>query len=122
MSTVTDVRKVQHVAIEQRAERMVGSLRPMFDAMPKDSSGRRGFDVVQYVLHRLFVQLHGWIVNGLDTASDARYSSSSIGIFRQHAEDDVHGPLRRVERVVTSTCITLLTLWRPLVCSCITCQ
>ena len=69
----------------------VGALRPMFDALPKDSSGRLGFDGVRYVLHRLFVQRHGWFVNGLDTAGDAWNSSSPTGIFKQHADDNVHG-------------------------------
>ena len=61
----------QHGAAEQRAERLEGALRPWFDAPPKDSPSRLGFDDVPYVLHRLLVLRHGWFMNGLGTVGDA---------------------------------------------------
>ena len=50
-----------------------------------------GRDGVRYVLHRLFVQRHGWFVNGMVPAGDARNSSSPPGIFKQPSDEDVHG-------------------------------
>ena len=58
---------------------MVGALRPMFDALPKHSSRRPGFDGVRYMLHRLVVLRHGWFVYGLDTTGDAWNISSPTG-------------------------------------------
>lgn len=62
----------------------------MFQVLPKNSANRLGFDGTRYLLHRLFVQRHGWFVNGLDPAGDAWNSSSPTEIFRQHAGEDVH--------------------------------
>ena len=52
-----------------------------------------GFDGVQYMLDRLFVQRHRWTVDGLGTAGVACDGTSATGIFRRHADDDVHGLL-----------------------------
>ena len=40
----------QPVATEQRVERLEGALRPVFDTLPMDSSGRLGFDGVHYAV------------------------------------------------------------------------
>ena len=56
-----------------------GALHPMFDALPKHSSRRPGFDGVHYMLHQLVVLRHGWFVYGLDTTGDAWDISSPTG-------------------------------------------
>ena len=40
----------QRVATEQRVERLEGTLRPLFNVLPKDFSGRLGFGGVLGVL------------------------------------------------------------------------
>ena len=50
-----------------------------------------GRDDVRYVLHRLFVQRHGWFVNGMGPAGDAWNSSSPTGILSQPSDEDVQG-------------------------------
>jgi len=59
-------------------------------AMPKDSAGNLHATSVRYLLHRLFVQRHGWFVHGLKTAGDSWNSSSPAKIFEKHAGEDVH--------------------------------
>jgi len=42
---------------------------------------------VRYLLHRLFVQRHGWFVIGLDNGGDSWNSSSPAAVFQDHAEE-----------------------------------
>jgi hypothetical protein len=78
------------LATESRVSRLEDALRPMFTSMPTDSRGRLDVDAVRYVLHRLFVQRHGWFVRGLaDGRSEGWNSSSPAAVFDQHAE--AHG-------------------------------
>jgi len=79
----------QRVATERRVSRLEAALQPMFAAMPKDSDGRLASASVRYLLHRLFVQRHGWFVNGLENGGDTWNSSSPARVFREHA-DDIH--------------------------------
>jgi len=77
------------LATERRVERLELALQPMFQAMPKDRDGRLEPASVRYLLHRLFVQRHGWFVNGLENGGDTWNSSSPASVFKDHA-DDVH--------------------------------
>ncbi|CAK0904362.1 unnamed protein product [Prorocentrum cordatum] len=43
-----------------------GALRSMYAALPKNEHGNLEHQAVRYVLHRLFVQRHGWYIKGLD--------------------------------------------------------
>jgi hypothetical protein len=72
-------------ATESRTERLEKALRPMFEAMPHDPDGHLDSTSVRYLLHRLFVQRHGWSVNGLETGGEAWNSSSPAAIFKDHA-------------------------------------
>jgi len=45
---------------------LVEQFRPSFAALPKNAQGRLDPSTVRYVLHRYFVQKHGWYVKGLD--------------------------------------------------------
>merc|ERR1719333_1637926 len=64
------------IATERRVSRLEEAMRPTFNALPKDKSGRLDGTGVRYMLHRLFVQRHGWFVNGLETNGEAWNSSS----------------------------------------------
>jgi len=72
---------------ENRATRLERALKPMFAAMPKDSDGRLDAAGVRYLLHRLFVQRHGWFVNGLDNGGGSWDSSSPTAVFAEHASE-----------------------------------
>lgn len=62
-----------------RIAAMEATLRPMFVAMPKNRQGRLGNSAVRYVLHRFFVQLHGWVIAGLEPGSGANATSAATG-------------------------------------------
>jgi len=75
------------LATESRVDRLESAIRPMFMAMPKDVQGTVDATGVRYLLHRLFVQRHGWFVIGLDNAGESWNSSSPTAVFQDHAED-----------------------------------
>merc|ERR1719199_1300586 len=55
-----------------RLKQMEVALTPMFTALPKNEHGYLGRATVRYALHRLFVQRHGWIINGLHAGGGHR--------------------------------------------------
>merc|ERR1719291_1476305 len=59
---------------EKRLTPIENMLRPTHDAMPKNSFGKLDHAGVRYVLHRLFVQRHRWVING-QGSEDAGSSS-----------------------------------------------
>jgi len=74
------------IATESRVSRLEDVLGPMFASMPKDRD-RLDSTGVRYLLHRLFVQRHGWFIEGLSYNGEAWNSSSPATIFKEHAED-----------------------------------
>lgn len=75
------------LATEIRVDRLEAALKPMFAAMPKDTQGQVDATSVRYLLHRLFVQRHGWFVIGLDNEGESWNSSSPAAVFQNHAEE-----------------------------------
>jgi len=74
-------------ATESRVGRLEEALRPMFQAMPKDASDLLDSAGVRYMLHRMFVQRHGWFVVGLDNDGDSWNSSSPAAVFKAHSSE-----------------------------------
>jgi len=66
-------------ATERRLSRLEQRLRPMFGAIRKNKNGKLDAAGAGYVLHRLFVQRHGWFIRSLEPAggSMAKWNSSS---------------------------------------------
>jgi len=83
------VGKDHRLATERRVARLEGALKPMFDSMPKNGEGNLHAMSVRYLLHRLFVQRHGWFVNGLAAAGESWNSSSPAQVFEKHAGEDM---------------------------------
>jgi diadenosine tetraphosphatase ApaH/serine/threonine PP2A family protein phosphatase len=71
---------------QRRASRLEKVIRPMYLAMPKNSFGNLDGAGVRFLLHRVFVQRHGWFVDGLHANGNAWNSSSPTAIFEQHAK------------------------------------
>jgi len=94
----------QRQATERRVNRLEEALQPMFLAMPKQKDGHLSAAAVRYLLHRLFVQRHGWLVNGLQNVGDKWNSSSPAEIFKSTAGDEVH---KVFDDTLTSTGFTL---------------
>merc|ERR1719450_813104 len=58
----------------------------MLMALPDDGEGRFGRAAVRYALHRLFVQRHGWFIEGLDSEGLAWIGTSpSQAVVQQSA-------------------------------------
>merc|ERR1719379_2988037 len=68
------------VATERRVARLEEALQPSFAALPQEG-GRIGATSVRYLLHRIFVQRHGWFILGLDSKGEAWNSSSPSQVF-----------------------------------------
>jgi hypothetical protein len=67
-----------------RLKQMEVSLTPMFAALPKNEHGYLDRATVRYALHRLFVQRHGWFINGLHSGGSHRNSTSTAGLLSEH--------------------------------------
>merc|ERR1712048_108175 len=68
------------LATERRVARLEEALQPSFAALPQEG-GRIGATSVRYLLHRIFVQRHGWFILGLDAKGEAWNSSSPSEVF-----------------------------------------
>jgi len=76
-------------ATERRVARLEDAMRPIFTALPKDKAGGLSASGVRYMLHRVFVQRHGWFVRGLDSAGQAWNSTSPTDMLGDHVGDHV---------------------------------
>merc|ERR1719265_2743214 len=56
-------------ATEKRLKRLEQMLKPMYGAMVKNEHGQLGPSAAGYMLHRLFVQRHGWFIRALEPAN-----------------------------------------------------
>lgn len=68
---------VENAADDQRIHSLEQVLRPAFQALPK-ISGRLTQHAVRYVLHRYFLQSHGWLVKGLEP--EGAYQKAPEGV------------------------------------------
>jgi len=76
---------------ESRLERLEELLRPTFAALPKNEHGKLGHTSTRYVLHRLFVEKHGWSVNGLEPNGQAWNTSSPAKMLEGRVPEYVQG-------------------------------
>merc|ERR1719235_302006 len=58
-------------ATEKRLKRIEQMISPMFAAVSKNENGKLGSAAAGYVLHRVFVQRHGWFIRALEPAGKA---------------------------------------------------
>merc|ERR1719174_3512348 len=67
-------------------------LRPMFGAVTKNENGKLGSAAAGYVLHRVFVQRHGWFIRALEPAGNALASwntSNPTSILEERVPEHV---------------------------------
>jgi hypothetical protein len=79
----------QAAVMESRVDRLEEVIRPTFRAIPRDSEERIDATSVRYLLHRVFVDRHGWFVEGLHNRGDAWNSSSPSALFSDHADGSI---------------------------------
>jgi len=67
------------------------ALRPSFLTMPKSGDGRLDHAAVRYVLHRLFVERHGWSIKGLGSEGETWGSASPTQVLEHRVPSRIHG-------------------------------
>eukprot|EP00930_Biecheleria_cincta_P053643 TRINITY_DN3924_c0_g1_i1.p1 TRINITY_DN3924_c0_g1~~TRINITY_DN3924_c0_g1_i1.p1 ORF type:complete len:250 (-),score=48.11 TRINITY_DN3924_c0_g1_i1:109-858(-) len=72
-----DVRSI----VEVRAAKLKETLQKSFMALPKNERGAVRAPAARYALHRLFVQLHGWQMKGLELRGDSWHHNSPMEAF-----------------------------------------
>jgi hypothetical protein len=83
------------VDIESRLSPIEKALNKSVLAMQKNVYGKLGHSAVRYMLHRYFVQRHGWFVKGIDPNGGALNSSSPVEVLRKQMSVRVMGLLER---------------------------
>merc|ERR1719247_743071 len=66
----------------------------MFGAMAKNENGKLGSAAAGYVLHRVFVQRHGWFIRALEPTGNAIASwslSNPTSILEERVPESVQG-------------------------------
>merc|ERR1719504_530142 len=85
-------------ATEKRLKRIEQMISPMFGAMAKNENGKLGSAAAGYVLHRVFVQRHGWFIRALEPTGNsmaAWNSSSPISILEERVPEHVQNLFER---------------------------
>merc|ERR1719345_719930 len=77
--------------MEGRIGSVEKGLQTMFQALPKNEYGKLGHSSVRYMLHRFFVQDHGWFIEGLFTEGAALNTSSPSGALKGRVPMFVQG-------------------------------
>jgi len=77
--------------MEVRIAAIEDSIRPMFKAMPKNEYDKLGHSSVRYMLHRVFVEQHGWFIEGLFAEGAALNTSSPSGMLKDRVPMFVQG-------------------------------
>jgi hypothetical protein len=67
-----------------RLRLLEATLKPMYDALPKNEHGNLGHSVVRFALHRLFVLRHGWNIKGLGRNVEESNITSPAGVLKDH--------------------------------------
>jgi hypothetical protein len=63
-------------AVEARIKVIEKDIQYVFQVLPKNEYEKLGHSAVRYLLHRFFVEQHGWFIDGLFSEGDARNMSS----------------------------------------------
>jgi len=78
---------------ERRIQKLEDAVLPTFKAMRKNEHGKLSHGAVSYLLHRLFVQRHGWIIEGLSPTGGKEQStwneSSASALFEDRVPEFV---------------------------------
>jgi len=66
-----------------RVKQFEAALKPIYASLPKNEQGYLGHATVHYALHRIFVQRHGWVIKGLDSAGSHRNSTAGAKLLKE---------------------------------------
>merc|ERR1719267_91342 len=79
-------------ATEKRLKRIEQMISPMFGALAKNENGKLGSAGAGYVLHRVFVQRHGWFIRALEPQGNALAAwntSNPVSILKERVPEHV---------------------------------
>mmetsp|Transcript_113200 Transcript_113200/g.252531 ORF Transcript_113200/g.252531 Transcript_113200/m.252531 type:complete len:629 (-) Transcript_113200:117-2003(-) len=76
-----------------RLAKLEDSLRLTYKSLPKNAAGNLGHQAVRYVLHRLFVQRHGWFIRGLEPNNETWHSEVQPKTVKEWVPDYLQGLL-----------------------------
>jgi hypothetical protein len=82
----------QRHATEKRLKRIQQKMLPMFNSVTKNENGNLGSAAAGYLLHRLFVQRHGWFIRALEPSGNslgAWNSSSPTAVLAERVPEHV---------------------------------
>merc|ERR1719399_2086460 len=77
--------------MEGRIVTIEQSMGPMFQALPKNEYEKLGHSTVRYMLHRFFVEQHGWFIDGLFAEGAALNTSSPSHMLKDRVPMFVQG-------------------------------
>jgi len=77
-------------SLDHRSYHLEDVLRHTFQSLPRNNRGAVGAPAARYALHRLFVQLHGWQMKGLELQGDDWHHASPIAAMSGHIPDRLH--------------------------------
>jgi len=83
--------KEQRLAMEGNIATIENKMGPMFLALPKNEYGKLGHPSVRYMLHRFFVEQHGWFIDGLFAEGAALNASSPSHMLKNRVPMFVEG-------------------------------
>eukprot|EP00928_Gymnodinium_smaydae_P041875 TRINITY_DN2827_c0_g1_i2.p1 TRINITY_DN2827_c0_g1~~TRINITY_DN2827_c0_g1_i2.p1 ORF type:complete len:555 (+),score=83.60 TRINITY_DN2827_c0_g1_i2:81-1745(+) len=69
-------------AVLSRKGRLQDALEPLYKLAPQDAAGKIDAVAARYLLHRLFLQRHGWHVNGIEAQSVAHNTTVGEALQR----------------------------------------
>jgi len=79
----------RRAAAEGRVALFEDAMRPIFRSLPLVDGDRLPASGARYLLHRVFVDRHGWFVEGLANRGESWNSSSPASFFAAHSGDEV---------------------------------
>ena len=67
---------------KERIEESAIALSTSFAALPNEPGGNLEHQTARYILHRFFVQKHGWYIKGLEPNGDVFHANASVESFK----------------------------------------
>lgn len=83
--------KAHRKVLEGRIGNAEDRMKSMFQALPKNEYGKLGHSTVRYMLHRFFVEQHGWFIDGLFAEGAALNTSSPSHMLKDRVPMFVEG-------------------------------
>jgi hypothetical protein len=80
---------------ESRIPPIEDAMKKSVATMSKNQYGKLGHSAVRYMLHRYFVQRHGWYVTGLEPEGEAWNSTSPVKVLHDRVSARVQGLFER---------------------------